>query len=165
VPEWFLPNGEVLRPDTHDLGSATLRMANGAIGSLQAGWCVPDCEGWRVEIWGDRGRLLLTDSSFGNLLSAKLFAGDGRLMPYGERACAEVAIDPRHYAVPGTTTGDCGPRPLVAMDWMFSNMVAAIRAGREGAPSFTEAAATHRVVEAIERASAERRWIRMDEMA
>ncbi|ATE66497.1 Gfo/Idh/MocA family protein [Rhizorhabdus dicambivorans] len=164
VPEWFLPNGEVLRPETHDLGSATLRMANGAIGSLQAGWCVPDTEGWRVEIWGDRGRLLLVDNSFGNLLSAKLYAGDGRLLTYGERTCAEVDIDPAFYAVPGTTTAETGPRPFVAMDWMFANMVQAIRSGGEGSPSFTEAAAVHRVVEAVEQASAERRWLRMDEL-
>jgi predicted dehydrogenase len=164
VPEWFLPNGEILRPETHDLGSATLRMENGAIGSLQAGWCVPDTEGWRVEIWGDRGRLLLVDNSFGNLMSAKLYAGDGRLLTYGARTTQEVAIDPALYAVPGTNTGDTQPRDFVAMDWMFSNMVAAIREGREGSPSFTEAAAVHRVVEAVERASAERRWLRMDEM-
>ncbi|MGF7150138.1 putative dehydrogenase [Sphingomonas zeicaulis] len=162
VPEWFLPNGEVLRPETHDLGSAVLRLENGAIGSLQAGWCVPDTEGWRVEIWGEKGRLLLVDNSFGNLMSAKLFAGDARLLTYGARTCAEVAIDPAFYAVPGTIGGESGPRDFVAMDWMFSNMVQAIRDGSEGSPSFTEAAAVHRVVEAVERASQERCWFRMD---
>lgn len=164
VPEWFLPNGEVLRPDTHDLGSATLRLANGAIGSLQAGWCVPDTEGWRVEIWGDRGRLLLVDDSFGNLMSAKLYAGDARLLTYGARTCEEVAIDPAFYAAPGTTSGETGPRNFVAMDWMFASMIDAIRQGREGSPSFAEAAAVHRVVEAVERAAAERRTVTMAEM-
>ncbi|HZV09792.1 MAG TPA: Gfo/Idh/MocA family oxidoreductase, partial [Novosphingobium sp.] len=164
VPEWFLPNGEVLRPETHDLGSATLRLANGAIGSLQAGWCVPDTEGWRVEIWGDRGRLLLVDNSFGNLQSARLYAGDARLLTYGARSCAPVPIDPAFYAVPGTTTGESGPRDFVAMDWMFSRMADAIRHGTPASPSFAEAAAVQRVVEAVERADAERRWIRMAEM-
>jgi predicted dehydrogenase len=163
VPEWFLPNGDVLRPDTHDLGSATIRLANGAIGSLQAGWCTPDTEGWRVEVWGDKGRLLLTDSSFGNLPTAKLYAGDARLLPHGQRACAEVAIDPSYYAVPGCTVTDTTPRAFVAMDWMFANMVRVIRAGGEGAPSFADAVAVHRVVEAVQQASAERRWIRMNE--
>jgi len=164
VPEWFLPNGDVLKPDTHDLGVATLRMENGAIGSLQAGWCVPDCEGWRVEVWGDKGRLLLTDSSFGNLLSAKLFAGDARPVGYGERACAEVPIEPAYYDVPGCTAANGGPRPFVAMDWMFANMVRAIRTGSQGSPSFSEAAAAHRVVEGVEQANAGRRWLRMDEV-
>ena len=164
VPEWFLPNGETLRPETHDLGSATLRMENGALGSLQAGWCVPDTEGWRIEVWGDKGRLLLVDDSFGNLMGAKLFAGDTSLLTYGQRACAEVEIDPKWYNVPGTNTGETGPRNFAAMDWMFSNMASAIRNGTQGSPSFTEAAAVQRVVEAVEIADAERRWVRMDEL-
>ena len=159
VPEWFLPNGDVLVPETHDLGSATLRLKNGVIGSLQAGWCVPDTEGFRLEIWGDRGRLLLTDSSFGNGLSAKLYAGDARPVIYGERVCAEVPIESQYYAVPGSPTATGTPQPFVAMDWMFSDMVQAIREGREGSPSFTEAASVHEVVEAVQQASAERRWI------
>lgn len=163
IPEWTLPNGDVLRPDTHDLGTASLRLANGAIGSFQAGWCVPDTEGWRVEIWGDRGRLLLVDNSFGNLLSAKLYAGDGRLLTYGERTCAEVEIDPAFYNVPETISGETGPRPYVAMDWMFAKMAEAVRSGSEGSPSFAEAAAVHRVVEAVEQASAERCWVRTTE--
>lgn len=164
VPEWHLPNGEVLRPETHDLGSATLRMANGAIGSLQAGWCVPDTEGWRVEIWGDRGRLLLVDDSFGNFPSARLYAGDGRLLTYGQRTCAEVTVDPALYAVPGMANTSAEPRPFAAMDWMFKHMVDAIHSGTEGSPSFTEAAAVHRVVEAVERADIERRWVRVADM-
>jgi predicted dehydrogenase len=164
VPEWFLPNGERLRPETHDLGSATLRLENGAIGSLQAGWCVPDTEGWRVEIWGDKGRLLLIDNSFGNFPMAKLYAGDTRLLTYGERHCHEVMVDNAYYAVPGMSNTTAEPRMFAAMDWMFKNMVDAIRNGTEGSPSFTEAAAVHRVVEAVERANLERRWIRMDEM-
>lgn len=163
IPEWILPSGDVLRPETHDLGSASLRLANGAIGSLQAGWCVPDTEGWRVEIWGDHGRLLLVDNSFGNLLSAKLYAGDGRLLTYGERTCAEVEIDPAFYDVPGTISGETGPRPYVAMDWMFAKMAEAVRSGSEGSPSFAEAASVHRVVEAVEQASAERSWVRIAE--
>lgn len=164
LPEWQLPDGTVLHPETHDLGSATLRMENGAIGSLQAGWCVPDTEGWRVEIWGDKGRLLLVDNSFGNLLSAKLYAGDGRLLTYGERTCAEVEIDPAFYAVPGTNSGETAPRPYVAMDWMFASMAQAIRTGGRGSPDFAEAAAVHRVVEAVERADRERQWVRMADM-
>jgi predicted dehydrogenase len=157
VPKWELPNGDVLTPDTEDLGSAVLRLKNDAIGSLQAGWCVPDTEGLRLEIWGDRGRLLLVDSSFGNGLSAKLYAGDARLMDYGERICAEVPIDPKFYRVPGSAYATGEPKPFVAMDWMFTDMVRAIREGREGSPSFTEAAEVHKVVDAVIRADAEHR--------
>ena len=159
VPEWTLPNGDVLHPDTEDLGTATIRLKNGAIGSVQTGWCVPDTEGLRVEIWGDRGRLLLVDSSFGNGLSARLYAGDARPVDYGERVCAEVEIDREFYRVPGSDYATGEPKPFVAMDWMFTDMVRAIREGRQGSPSFTEAAAVHRVVEAVARSDAERRTL------
>ena len=162
VPRWHLPNGDVLDPETDDYGSATLRLANGAIGSLQTGWCMPDTEGWRVELWGDRGRLLLSDNSFGNAPIARLYAGDTTPVAYGERACREVPIDDALYRVPGSRKAAEGPRPLVAMEWMFSDMVRAIREGREGSPSFAEAARVQAIVDAVETASAERRWIRMD---
>ena len=164
VPEWHLPNGDVLKPETHDLGSATLRLKNGAIGSLQTGWCVPDTEGWRVEVWGDRGRLLLNDPTFGNGLGAKLYAGDASPAPYGERNCREQPIDRRYFQVPGGAVAGDEPRPFVAMDWMFSDMAQAIRAGREGSPSFSEAAEVHKVVEAVEIANAERSWVRIDSL-
>ncbi|MFV0644836.1 MAG: Gfo/Idh/MocA family protein [Sphingomonadaceae bacterium] len=164
VPEWFLPNGDILFPETHDLGSAAVRLENGAIGSVQAGWCVPDTEGWRVEIWGTKGRLLLTDTSFGNAPGAELYAGDASLQPYGQRSCHRVEIEPDWYDVPNCPMPDNSPRPFVAYDWMFSNMVRAIREGGDGAPGFSDAAHVHRFVEAVEKADKERRWIRMDEM-
>jgi predicted dehydrogenase len=164
VPEWTLPNGDVLRPETHDFGSATLKLANGAIGGLQTGWCMPDTEGWRVEVWGDRGRLLLSDPSFGNGFGAKLYAGDARPVPFGERVCAEVPIDDRYYRAPGSETATGAVQPFVAMDWMFGDMVRAIREGREGSPSFSEAAEVHKVVEAVEIGCAERRWVRVQSL-
>lgn len=164
VPEWFLPDGSVVRPETHDLGCATLKLENGAIGNLQVGWCTPDTEGWRVEIWGDKGRLLLNDPSFGNAPVATLHAGDARLLPFGQRSCHQVAIDPAYCDVPHCPMTDSNPRLFVAMDWMFSRMVDAIRAGGEGSPSFAEAVAVHRVVEAVELANAQRRWVRLEEI-
>ncbi|KHK89177.1 Gfo/Idh/MocA family protein [Novosphingobium malaysiense] len=164
VPEWHLPNGDVLHPQTHDLGTASLRLRNGAIGSLQAGWCVPDTEGWRVEVWGDRGRLVLTDNTFGNAPLAQLFAGDARPMALPERTCHRIEIPPEAYDLPGCIAPEPGPRALFAYDAMFVNMARAIREGKQGTPSFSEAAAVHRFVEAVELANTERRWVRMEEM-
>lgn len=161
VPEWFLPTGDVLKPDTHDLGSATLRLANGAVGNLQVGWCTPDTEGFRIEVWGDKGRLLLTDAAFGNAPGAKLYAGDALPQTLGQRSTRAVDIEQGYYAVPGVQADVAGLRPFVAMDWIFADMLSAIRNGREGSPSFSEAATVHRIVEDLERASEERRWIRL----
>lgn len=164
VPEWHLPDGSTLTPETHDLGSATIRLKNGAIGSLQAGWCVPDTEGWRVEVWGDKGRLLLTDPSFGNAPLAELYAGDARFIEFPQRTCHRVKIEPEWYDVPGVVADPGVPRPMVAYDYMFRNMVDAIRGTAKASPSFAEAADIHRFVEAVELANAERRWVRMEEL-
>ncbi|MBG6120006.1 MULTISPECIES: Gfo/Idh/MocA family protein [unclassified Sphingobium] len=161
VDVWDLPNGKTLNPQNEDLGSATIRLANGAIGSVQAGWCVPDTEGMRIEIWGDKGRLLLTDPSFGNGIGQTLYAGDSRLMPYGQRICAPVPLDTHYQAVPDSQAG--ADQPYVAMDWMFYHMLQAVKGAEQASPSFAEAAAVHRAVEALFVSAREGRHVRLSE--
>jgi len=162
VPVWQIPDGTDLYPQNEDYGSATLRLQNGAIGSVQTGWCMPDTEGWRIEVWGDRGRLLLTDDSFGNGTGQVLYGGDTRLMPYGTRVCEPIAIQPR-FLTPFDAEGAAQPAPFAAMDWMFATMAAAVRGQAEVSPSFAEAARVHRVVEALFVADCERRTLQVDQ--
>jgi predicted dehydrogenase len=165
IQEWHLPDDTVLKPDTADLACATLQMENGAIGSLQTGWCVPDSEILRVEIWGDRGRLLYTDPTFGDGASARLYAGPARKKDYGELAGAMVEISPEYYAVPGTPWGkESAPPYMVSMSWMFHNMLAAIRGEAPASPSFDEALHAHKVVTALEMSSETSRRIAMAEL-
>jgi predicted dehydrogenase len=163
VSLWQLPNGMELHPENEDLGSSTIRLSNGAIGALQAGWCVPDNEGFRLEIWGDKGRILYTDPSFGNGFGQRLFAGDTSLVPFGQRAGAEVEIDPKYFAVPGKGQAESGQ--FIAMDWMFTAMASHVRGeSTTSSPSFAEAAAAHRVVEALFVADRERRTVRVADL-
>ena len=83
VRQWQLPDGTEITPHTEDLGSATLCLKNGAIGNVQTGWCVPDAACLRVEIWGDRGRLLLEDPTFGDGISARLYAAENGRGEFG----------------------------------------------------------------------------------
>jgi len=164
VKRWTLPDGSVIEPSTYDLGSATMKMANGAIGNLQTGWSVPDSACLRVEVWGDRGRLLLEDPTFGDGVSAKLFAGDGRLPgtgPVGEW----LEIPDRYYAVPGTAfSKQHAPPYMVSMGWMFHGMREAIAGRGPASPSFAEAAHAHAVVEALELSQRERRFVRIGDI-
>lgn len=160
IREWPLPDGTLLKPDTADLACATLQMENGAIGNLQTGWCVPDSEVMRIEIWGDRGRLLYTDPTFGDGVSARLYAGVAKQKGYGELAGAMVDISPEHYAVPGMPwSKENAPPYMVSMSWMFYNMLAAIRGEAPASPSFEEALHAHEVVTALEISSDEGRRI------
>jgi predicted dehydrogenase len=164
VKSWTLPDGSVLHPSTADLGSATLRMKRGAIGNIQTGWSVPDAAGLRVEIWGDRGRLLLIDPTFGDGISAKLYGGDARLHPYGQEAGQWLETPDRYYRVPGTSfSKENAPPYMVSMGWMFQDMIRTIAEGGPGSPSFEEACHAHCVVEAVELSQKSRRWVRIDE--
>lgn len=151
MKEWPLPDGTVLKPDTADIGCATMRMANGAIGNLQTGWCVPDSEVMRIEIWGDRGRMVYTDPTFGDGVSGRLYAGPVATKDFGTLTGGMVEVEPRHFAVPGLPwSKQNNPPYMVAMSWMFHNMLEAIKGNVPASPSFEEALHAHAVVTALE---------------
>jgi predicted dehydrogenase len=165
VRQWQLPDGTDILPDTEDLGCATLCLKNGAIGNVQTGWCVPDGAYLRVEVWGDRGRLLLEERTFGDGVSARLYAAENGTQDAG-RALGEWVDIPRAlYEVPGTNfTKENAPPYMVSMGWMFHDMVRTIREGGPGSPSFAEAWQAHRVVEAVLHSQQTGRRVRIDEV-
>ncbi|MBB4614318.1 Gfo/Idh/MocA family protein [Novosphingobium taihuense] len=165
MKEWPLPDGTVLKPDTADLGCAVLQLENGAIGNLQTGWCVPDSEVMRIEIWGDKGRLLYTDPTFGDGVSAKLYAGPVAQKEYGELTGGLVDIAPEHFDVPNTPWNkENSPPYMVAMSWMFHNMLEAIKGNKPASPSFEEALHAHKVVIALEQSSETGRRIELADL-
>lgn len=163
VKEWNLPDNTTLHPETDDLGCAVMQMENGAIGTLQTGWCKPDAEYVRFEVWGDRGRLVYTDRSFGDGISARLYAGEAKLVSPGEDAGRLVEIDDTFFQLPEFDGGTRDPY-MVSMGWMFHNMLAAIRGEAPASPSFEEALHTQKVVEALLRSSEEGRRIDIAQM-
>jgi len=166
IERWHLPDGSTLLAENDDLGSAVVRLANGATGTVQTGWCVPDTAGLRAELWGDRGRLLYEDPSFGDGVSARLFAGDASPVAYGHQSGSWLDIPAHLYEVPGTAINKANAPPfMLSMAWMFHDMLRTIRHGGPGSPSFGEAAHVHRAVEALGRAHEERRWVRLDELS
>lgn len=162
VKTWNLPDDTSINPATEDLGCAVLRLENGTLGNLQCGWSVPDAAGLRVEVWGDRGRLLLTDPTFGDGVSAKLYAGDARLHPFGQPA-GECLETPEHYFnVPGLNfTRSSAPPYVLSMGWMFHHMIESIERDRVGNPSFADACHAQSVVEAVAQSSKSRSWVKI----
>jgi predicted dehydrogenase len=150
VPEWHLPDGSRLHPENEDLGCAVLQLDNGAIGTLQTGWAQPDGQTLRVEIWGDKGRLLLSDPSFGDGVSARLYRGEARIAVLGEASGGPIEIPAEYFRVPGTSfTRDNAPPYVPTMCQLFADMLRSIENGNEGSPSFAEAVHAHSVVEAV----------------
>ena len=164
VKRWNLPDGSVLHPETHDMACAVMEMENGAIGTLQTGWCKPDAEYVRLEVWGDRGRLVYTDRSFGDGVSARLYAGEAKLVQPGEDAGSLVEIDKDFFEVPEFAGQGDLPPYMISMGWMFHNMLAAIRGEAQASPSFADALHAHKVVEALLMANDQRRQVRISEL-
>jgi predicted dehydrogenase len=151
LPEWQLPDGSRIRPETEDLGCAVLRLENGAIGTLQTGWAVPDAPWLRLEVWGDQGRLVLTDSSFGDGISAKLNGGKATVESgTGKTFGAPIETPDELFQVPGTHFNRNNAPPfMLSTCALFRDMLDAIEQSREGSPSFAEAVHAHTVIEAV----------------
>jgi len=165
VPQWTLPDGTQLSPRTEDLGCATLALENGAIGNVQTGWCVPDAACLRVEIWGDRGRLLLEDPTFGDGVAARLYAGRAGVGEFGRPQGQWLDIPEPLYQVPGTPfTKATAPPYMVSMGWMFHDMVRTIREGGPGSPSFAEAHHAQQAVEAVIESQRTGRVVRVNDI-
>jgi predicted dehydrogenase len=160
IKEWRLPDGIVLHPDTADFGCGVLQMENGAIGTIQTGWAVSDGPGIRVEIWGTKGRLLYIDPTFGDGVSAKLYAGKPIKAEFGQPTGEWLETPAEYFAVPGTGfSKDNAPWYMVSMGWMFHDMLQAIETGRPPSPSFEEAVHAHKVVEGVIKSGRGRRWV------
>jgi predicted dehydrogenase len=116
-------------------------------------------------VWGDKGRLLLEDPTFGDGISARLYAGKNGHGQYGAPLGEWLDIPAEYYLVPGMQfTKATAPPYMVSMGWMFHDMVRSIREGRPGSPNFGEAYHAQRVVEAVIRSQQAGQWLRIDEI-
>ncbi len=160
IDRWKLPDGTELDVGTADMGCGVLRMDSGAVGTIQTGWAVADGPGVRLEIWGTNGRLHYVDPSFGDGVSARLYAGSVEPYVHGERTGKWLEVPEEYFQVPGTemTKGNAQPF-VVSMGWMFHDMLDAIEKGRAGNPSFEEAAHAHAVVEAVIQSGQTGQWV------
>lgn len=159
LKEWTLPTGHRLQPDTADAAMALVRFKEGGFANINTGWCKPDSQTYRLEVWGTHGRFLATDNAFGDAPTTTLYYGDARPRTRGTLSGGLLDIPESYFEIPGVglSKADCPPF-VMPMTAMFSDMAAAIREGREGSPSFSEAAHAHQAVEALEVSMRSQRW-------
>jgi len=164
LKEWTLPTGHVLHPDTPDTAMALARFRNGAFVNINTGWCKADPMTYRLEAWGTKGRFLIEGRSFGDAPDTTLYYGDTQPRDYMALSGAGLDIPAQYFEVPGTPLSKTVCPPFVVpMTAMFSDMATAIREGREGSPSFSEATHAHEAVEAMLLSTKTRRWTRVGE--
>jgi hypothetical protein len=88
----------------------------------------------RVEIWGDRGRLLLEDPTFGDGISARLYAAKAGKGEYGFPIGQWLDIPAEYYEVPHALSKGRRAPYMVSMGWMFHDMLRTIREGEAVRP-------------------------------
>jgi predicted dehydrogenase len=160
LANWPLAEGGAVPAGTTDCAEALLRFANGAVIQFQASWAIPAAEGWRIDLFGEGGRLVAASPSFPTVRDCTLSGArtGGPLAP--------IILPDDLFAAPGLALdADAQPAPVFPMALSIQAMVAAIRgeASTPG-PGFARALAVERVQEAIRRSSAQRRWVRIDEI-
>jgi predicted dehydrogenase len=157
--EWVFPDGTRIVPETTDHGSAILRFASGVTLQLQASWSVPANPGWLIDVFGSKGRLMAKSPTFPTARDCTLHGGQ-----VGE-TLAEIAIPDEFRVVPGIGLDwQAEVQPSFPMALSMQAMIEAIGGKGQAVPSFAAALEVERVQQAIRVSSAERRWVRLEEI-
>jgi len=158
--EWQFPDGKVIKPETNDFACLLMRMKNGMLMQLQVSWSATLASGWSLEAFGSNGRFVASAPSFPTSRDTTLLAGTlagGRLetvqIPQRLLETSEIAVG-----------ADVEPQPAYPMALSMNRMVQAIRGGGPASPDFEQAWLVERVLEAARRSSAEKRWVRIEEI-
>jgi predicted dehydrogenase len=160
LDQWQFPDGKTIKPETNDFACLLLRMKNGMVVQLQVCWNATVQPGWRLEAFGSNGRFVASAPSFPTSRDTTLHVGtlaSGRLDP--------VDIPRRLLESPEiSVVAEADPQPMFPMALSMNRMVRAIKGEGSAQPDFEQAWLVERVLEAARRSSAERRWVRVDEV-
>ncbi len=152
IPEWHNPEtGENVAVDSPDWVSVLGRLEGGAEVSFLVATVPSNPSGNRFEIYGSEGTLTISGGSAN--------AGPNHLSgARGKELLAAMEVPERFTFVP--ETAPAGPPRNVAQ--AYARLAGAITASTPFAPDFEHAVKRHKLIEAIERASAEGKSVRLE---
>jgi predicted dehydrogenase len=161
LPEWRADDGTVIPAETNDFASMILRFESGLVMQFQVSWNAPLGPGFALEAFGSDGRIEIAGPSFPTVLGTTLRAGK-----LGDTAIAQVPVPPAMLNEPDIGIDAHFPvPPAYPMALSMRAMVEAIRGNGAAHPDFAQGWYVERVQEAVRRSQAERRWVRIDEIA
>jgi predicted dehydrogenase len=161
LSEWRAEDGTVIPAETNDFASMILRFDNGMVLQFQVSWNAPHGRGFSLEAFGSDGRIEIAGPSFPTVLDTVLRAGK-----LGDAAVVPVPIPPELLASPDVTIDPHYPvPPAYPMALSMHAMVEAIRGNGKAHPDFAQGWYVERLQEAVRLSEAERRWVRIDEIA
>ncbi len=160
LKEWRFTDGSTVPSQTNDFATTLLRFRSGLVIQFQVSWNAPVPSGFSLDVFGSGGRLAMRSPSFPTARDTTLHAGTasgGTLEP--------VSLPERLLRSPEITLDSQAPMPpAYPMALSMNRMVKAIRGEQPARPDFAQAWAVERVQEAIRRSSAERTWVRIDDV-
>lgn len=157
--EWVFPDGDKLIPENNDFANATLRFANGMTMQMQISWNATLGEGWLLDVFGSKGRMVVTSPTFPTSQDCVLRAGQ-----LGGSLEAVAVPDRLTSAPPIAIDWASQPQQAFPMALAMQSMLDAIEGRGRAAPDFEQAWAVERIQEAIRLSSLERRWVRIAEI-
>ena len=153
IGEWTLPDTkERVAVTTPDNVGYMARLKSGAVGTVQMSNTAAAGSGFRLEVYGTGGKLAAVSAGMLELSWVRLL---------GARSGEEEAELP----IPEGLTWVSGlPMDGAAFNiaQLFRRFAEAIHQGRDLAPTFDDAARTHRLLEAMDRSSETKRWVTPD---
>jgi predicted dehydrogenase len=161
LKEWRFPDGTALQPQTNDFAGLMLRFASGLVMQLQVSWSATLTPGWTLEAFGSQGRFFVKAPSFPTSRDTTVHIG--RL---GGAGMQQVEVPQRLMTAPGLRVGlEVEPNAAHPMALAMNGMVQAIHGKAPAAPDFEQAWQVERQLEAARHSAAERRWVRLVEVA
>lgn len=145
--------GEGLDVEVPDVGMAALRFASGPVGTMSTAWAAADGPGTRLELAGDKGRLVIS--------SAMMPAAERTVLLGTGSGLREVEVPQRLFHTDGlpelasSWPGD----PIPAMARSFHLMARAVEGEGEARPDFARGYHVQSTIEAIHRSAAGGGWV------
>ncbi len=142
--------GEEIETTSADTVSFVARLRSGAVGVTHISNAARPGRGWRLEVYGSQGSLMVTTPGMIEMSPAHLVGAQG-----GEREMKDIPIPPRLTLVSGQDPESMG----FQVAQLLRPLAQAIRDGRDIEPNFDDATRLHRLLEAIQASSDRREWI------
>lgn len=163
LDDWNTLDQGVFRPEVGDTATALLKLESGAQASLSVSWVATGGGGWRLEAFGERGRFTTRDpATFPTATGTELWYATPSEPPAPAPSWRDKRrIEPPerlarapHVRLDRAST----PEASYPMALAFEDLKRAILDDREPQPSLRQALHVERVIGAITRSTASRRW-------
>lgn len=160
---WPDGSGGTIRPGVPDTETMLLRFASGLPAEVRACWSMPDGPGFRLAVWGSKGRLEASAPVFpaahDTILTGSQHPG------LGVRHNQRLPIDEQWQRCAGSSAhADRADGPMLPLARIFAAMRDAIRGDGQAQPDFAQAFAAQQVIEAAALSVMAERWVRIDEL-